>query len=298
MRTNNIFKKFRGKKLIADEVARLAGLSQKESDMVLIKISEGHGAETIPVVAAGLKKTCDSKEKSYSVLMDYAEAIDCMEDYAEYVAFHEDLNVYSISMSITGFTDVYSAYTGDLCGSVERDPYSDEDETDRYIFEGSYNTFVAAENPDKAIEIVEDTYQGNISVGEVYEVGYGDTDVYVVSMHGSVMIEPETAEMLEKLCTKEPRSRKECFSEDEKESYTVKFSDGKEMDIECCGVQYERGGNNTAWTQAVLYNPPYELVCTEPSDDMFGEWELEYDGIRYVANVIDGRTVKSEEVAL
>jgi hypothetical protein len=116
-------------------------------------------------------------------------------------------------------------------------------------------------------------------------------------MHGSVVIDPETAEVLEKLCTKEPRNSKECFGEDEKESYTVKFSDGKEMDIECCGVQYEEGESNTAWTQAILYDPPCELVFMT-SDDMFGEWELEYDGVRYVANVIDGRTVKSEEVSL
>lgn len=58
---------------------------------------------------------------------------------------------------------------------------------------------------------------------------------------------------------------------------TVKFSNGYEIDIKCCGCQEE-----ASWTEAVLFNENgVELCCTECSDEILGEWTLEYDDMIY-----------------
>lgn len=64
-------------------------------------------------------------------------------------------------------------------------------------------------------------------------------------------------------------------------SHTVKFPDGKQMDIKCCGAREE-----CSWTEAVLFNENgFELCCSEVSNQYDGVWELEYNGRRYVAIV-------------
>lgn len=63
--------------------------------------------------------------------------------------------------------------------------------------------------------------------------------------------------------------------------YLVKFPDGKEMEIQCCGCNDE-----PSWTQAVLFNEcGNELCCTEPGDTFQGQWKLEYGGITYSVDV-------------
>ena len=57
------------------------------------------------------------------------------------------------------------------------------------------------------------------------------------------------------------------------------------MDIKCCGVQYEEGGVNTAWTEAVLFKNGSEVCHSEPNEGFFGEWTLETNGDEYVVNV-------------
>ena len=67
---------------------------------------------------------------------------------------------------------------------------------------------------------------------------------------------------------------------------TATFDNGVEMDIKCCGVQYnEDDESNTAWTEAVLFKNGSELCFTEPSDEYLGEWILEYNGDEYVVFV-------------
>lgn len=69
--------------------------------------------------------------------------------------------------------------------------------------------------------------------------------------------------------------------EDHTISHTVKFPDGKQMDVKCCGAQEEG-----SWTEAVLFNENgVELCCSEVSDQYDGTWELEHNGRRYVAIV-------------
>lgn len=100
-----------------------------------------------------------------------------------------------------------------------------------------------------------------------------------------ITITKKTADMIIKLLTIEPKTEKECFGEDETISYTANFGYGIQMDIKVCGVQYEEGGTNTAWSEAVLFNHGSEVACSEPSDGFMGEWELEYDGKKYITEV-------------
>lgn len=77
------------------------------------------------------------------------------------------------------------------------------------------------------------------------------------------------------------------FDEDDTHTETVSFEDGYEMDIKVCGVQYEgEGGSNAAWSEAVLFKDGCEVACTDPGDDLLGEWELEHDGNTFVVNVV------------
>lgn len=60
------------------------------------------------------------------------------------------------------------------------------------------------------------------------------------------------------------------------------------MDIKCCGISYEEGGDNTAWTEAVLFKDGCEIAVSDPSDNYFETWTL-YDGdTEYVVEVIEG----------
>ena len=120
------------------------------------------------------------------------------------------------------------------------------------------------------------------------------TKTYILNKHDS--------EYLTKLLSTEPTCESECFGEDETYSITIKFPNNFEVDIKCCGVQYEEPWDdeddeddedicptsNLPWTEAVLFCNGSECCCTEPSDGIFGEWELECDGVRYIIYVEKG----------
>lgn len=75
----------------------------------------------------------------------------------------------------------------------------------------------------------------------------------------------------------------EDFGIDETIIHTANFGNGYEMDIKCCGSDDE-----TAWTEAVLFNNGSEVCCSEPSDEYLGEWELETRDDKYIVNVVIG----------
>ena len=96
----------------------------------------------------------------------------------------------------------------------------------------------------------------------------------------------DNARRINALLQSEPASESECFGEDETIVFTARFDDEYEADIKVCGVQYEEGGCNTAWTEAVLFKNGSEVCCTEPEDTFFGTWEMEHNGQTFVVHVI------------
>lgn len=101
-----------------------------------------------------------------------------------------------------------------------------------------------------------------------------------------IKISKREAEQINKHLHVEPTCADECLGEDITIVNTATFDNGIEMDIKCCGVQYnEDDESNTAWTEAVLFQNGNELCFTEPSDEYLGEWILEYNGDEYVVLV-------------
>lgn len=83
------------------------------------------------------------------------------------------------------------------------------------------------------------------------------------------------------LARTEPRCEDDCFGEDETITHTAIFGNGIEMDIKICGVQFIEGECNTPFTEAILFKDGYEVACSEPSEGLDGEWELEYNDVLY-----------------
>lgn len=102
----------------------------------------------------------------------------------------------------------------------------------------------------------------------------------------TIVISKEKAEQINRHLHIEPTCANECLGEDIAIVNTATFENGYEMDIKCCGVQYnEEDESNTAWTEAVLFCNGSEVCCSEPSDEYLGEWILETDEDEYVVVV-------------
>jgi hypothetical protein len=72
------------------------------------------------------------------------------------------------------------------------------------------------------------------------------------------------------------------LKEDDTFSETAIFPNGFEMDIKCCG-----SNDSPAWTEAVLFLNGSECCCTEPSDNYFGDWTIEYEGDTFTVHMIN-----------
>ena len=103
----------------------------------------------------------------------------------------------------------------------------------------------------------------------------------------TVAVEKKMAARINRYVSHEPENEAECLSEDETICFTAAFENGYQADIKCCGVQYNEGECNTAWTEAVLFNERgCEVTCSEPSEEYFGRWELQCGSDKYVIDVI------------
>ena len=101
-----------------------------------------------------------------------------------------------------------------------------------------------------------------------------------------IHVPQKTAERIIKYLECEPKDESECLDEDSTIDFEVRFEDGCRMAVQCCGVQYQEGESNTAWTQAVLFaENGIQLAYTDPEDTFFGTWELTYDDVKYIAIV-------------
>ena len=67
---------------------------------------------------------------------------------------------------------------------------------------------------------------------------------------------------------------------DETITYTADFGNGIEADIKVVICEDDK-----PYTEGVLFKNGNEVACTEPSDDILGEWWFEYNGEKYVVNV-------------
>ena len=107
-----------------------------------------------------------------------------------------------------------------------------------------------------------------------------ECDLYSQYYHMVVEIWPETNHVINRFLNADQPAQYQ--SEDETIVTTVKFPDGKEMDIKCCGCQDE-----ASWTEAVLFDQNgAELCSSEPYGDYLGRWELTYEGNTYLAEVV------------
>lgn len=96
------------------------------------------------------------------------------------------------------------------------------------------------------------------------------------------------AEAIDRFLNENPKSEDECLSMDDTMSYTADFGNGIEVDVKCCGVDYDGSEDaiNTAYCEAVLFQNGYEQDCVEGDNDFFGDWEFESDENEYTVHVI------------
>ena len=103
-----------------------------------------------------------------------------------------------------------------------------------------------------------------------------------------LILSKKEAEFINKAINYNPKNEEECFREDTTVINTVVFPDGVEMDVKCCGVQYDENSQfNTAWGEAVLFKNGCQVAYTEPADEYFCTWNLEYNGNTYIVDVIE-----------
>ena len=72
------------------------------------------------------------------------------------------------------------------------------------------------------------------------------------------------------------------LTEDDTLIWSASFGNGFEMDIKLCGADEE-----VAWTEAVLFKDGFEIGCTDCMDEILGMWEIDYNDVAYITNVIE-----------
>ena len=104
----------------------------------------------------------------------------------------------------------------------------------------------------------------------------------------TITVHAGIAERIDRYISVNPASEDECLPIDETIRYTADFGNGVEVDVKCCGVDYEDTPDaiNTAWTEAVLFENGYERDNIFGEDEFFCDWEFEYDGNEYIVHVI------------
>ncbi len=94
----------------------------------------------------------------------------------------------------------------------------------------------------------------------------------------TVYILKEKAEEIDRYLNTNPLSPYECLSDGQVVCTNVSFPDGYHMKIRCVGVEYEAGGDNTAYAEALLFDRGNRLVRrSDVTDEYFGYWELYAD---------------------
>lgn len=106
----------------------------------------------------------------------------------------------------------------------------------------------------------------------------------------TVAISENLAERVRHILEDEPASYEDCFGSKEPAiTVTAIFDDGHMVDVKCCGVDYEEGGCNTGWTEAVMFDSAgCELGFTDVEDYFVGDWAIEDGDAEYIVHVVVG----------
>ena len=104
----------------------------------------------------------------------------------------------------------------------------------------------------------------------------------------TIKVSKKDFETINHYLTVQPKTEEDAQSEDDTIVYSASFPDGKSIDVKCCGVQFEDGGENTSWTEAVLFDKDgHEIAYTDVCEEFLGKWELEDEkGNTYIADVV------------
>lgn len=70
------------------------------------------------------------------------------------------------------------------------------------------------------------------------------------------------------------------YKRDETIVHTARFSNGIEADIKLVICEEE-----STYTEGVLFHNGYELTRTDPDDTYAGEWDFEFNGLKYTVLV-------------
>lgn len=102
-----------------------------------------------------------------------------------------------------------------------------------------------------------------------------------------VFLDEDLASRLAKYCTVQPPAGELWMGEDETYSITVTFPNQYAMELKACGVKREEGGDNTVWTEALLFDVSgRQVACSEPGDTLEDTWELaDFNGNTYFVEV-------------
>ena len=101
----------------------------------------------------------------------------------------------------------------------------------------------------------------------------------------TIQITKNEEKYVTKYLTVEQKNEEECLPVGCHFLRTADFGNGYEMDIKLCGVDYEEGGCNTAWAEAVLFHNGCEVACSDTDEDYMGYWELEHKGNTFITVV-------------
>ena len=95
----------------------------------------------------------------------------------------------------------------------------------------------------------------------------------------TLKVNRETATIMQQLCENSPSEGRNIEFDE-----SVQFDNGLVMDIQVC-----HGGEDSYWTQGVLYEPSethlIEVACTDVGESFAGEYHVWYDGDEYITNV-------------
>lgn len=95
----------------------------------------------------------------------------------------------------------------------------------------------------------------------------------------TIQVRKLLAGIMEELCQAAPSEGRDIEFDE-----SVRFDNGMVMDVQVC-----HGGDDSYWTQGVLYKPSetylIEVACTDVGESFVGEYHVWYNNDEYVVNV-------------